>query len=208
MANRANPLAGPYICDFPGCGKSFSIPGGLRIHKRAHSGEKPFKCTEPGCNKAFAESSNLAKHVRTLHAGSRDCISRNFTHCRCVFIPALSHFIVHIRVVGGALGERTNFCAMRRCIVAIKKCNDRYIYKFIEERPSVSSVNLVSYHDMTNAMMCQDSWSANHDRRTIPCSLDPYCGSRLRLNKKCPRLAPDASKPIITWWRDPFSGAI
>ena len=59
----------PYVCDFPGCGKAFSIPGGLRIHKRAHSGEKPFKCPEAGCGRAFSESSNLAKHVRERRLG-------------------------------------------------------------------------------------------------------------------------------------------
>lgn len=35
----------PYMCDFPGCGKSFAITGALTIHKRTHNGDKPFKCT-------------------------------------------------------------------------------------------------------------------------------------------------------------------
>lgn len=35
----------PYVCDFPGCGKAFSITGALTIHKRTHNGQKPFKCT-------------------------------------------------------------------------------------------------------------------------------------------------------------------
>ncbi|KAH9905519.1 uncharacterized protein B0H18DRAFT_964887, partial [Fomitopsis serialis] len=50
----------PYVCDFPGCGKSFAITGALTIHKRTHNGHKPFKCTY--CDRAFAESSNLSKH--------------------------------------------------------------------------------------------------------------------------------------------------
>lgn len=35
----------PYVCDYPGCGKSFAITGALTIHKRTHNGHKPFKCT-------------------------------------------------------------------------------------------------------------------------------------------------------------------
>ena len=37
--------AEPYVCDYPGCGKSFAITGALTIHKRTHNGDKPFKCT-------------------------------------------------------------------------------------------------------------------------------------------------------------------
>ncbi|EKM49933.1 uncharacterized protein PHACADRAFT_166508 [Phanerochaete carnosa HHB-10118-sp] len=58
----------PYVCDYPGCGKSFAITGALTIHKRTHNGEKPFKCTF--CERAFTESSNLSKHLRT-HTGHR-----------------------------------------------------------------------------------------------------------------------------------------
>ena len=38
-------IAEPYVCDYPGCGKSFAITGALTIHKRTHNGDKPFKCT-------------------------------------------------------------------------------------------------------------------------------------------------------------------
>jgi hypothetical protein len=35
----------PYVCDFPGCGKAFTVTGALTIHKRTHNGHKPFRCT-------------------------------------------------------------------------------------------------------------------------------------------------------------------
>ncbi|KAJ7449558.1 hypothetical protein FB451DRAFT_748154 [Mycena latifolia] len=61
-------LPEPYLCDYPGCGKSFAITGALTIHKRTHNGHRPFKC--PHCDKAFSESSNLSKHLRT-HTGAK-----------------------------------------------------------------------------------------------------------------------------------------
>jgi hypothetical protein len=35
----------PYVCDYPGCNKSFAITGALTIHKRTHNGIKPFRCS-------------------------------------------------------------------------------------------------------------------------------------------------------------------
>lgn len=61
-----NAMLEPYVCDFPGCGKSFAITGALTIHKRTHNGDKPFKCTY--CDRGFAESSNLSKHVRDTYS--------------------------------------------------------------------------------------------------------------------------------------------
>ncbi|KAG6891218.1 hypothetical protein C0995_008470 [Termitomyces sp. Mi166 len=63
----------PYICDYPGCGKTFAITGALTIHKRIHNGQKPFKCKfcdncEPTLARAHIVvlSQDATNHLRGL----------------------------------------------------------------------------------------------------------------------------------------------
>ncbi|KAI7874172.1 hypothetical protein K492DRAFT_103147, partial [Lichtheimia hyalospora FSU 10163] len=83
----------PFVCHFPGCGKSFKQHPWQRInkriqqkshmcpvmqcqrrfkrlehlkrHMRIHTLERPFACTYPGCHKTFSRSDNLSQHIKT-----------------------------------------------------------------------------------------------------------------------------------------------
>ncbi|SPO21150.1 related to putative C2H2 zinc finger protein flbC [Ustilago trichophora] len=46
------------------CGKRFSRPSSLKIHHHSHTGEKPFVCNEPGCGRSFSVQSNLRRHQK------------------------------------------------------------------------------------------------------------------------------------------------
>ena len=48
------------------CEKSFSTAGKLKIHVRAHTGEKPYMCNT--CQQSFSQFGNLQSHERT-HTG-------------------------------------------------------------------------------------------------------------------------------------------
>ena len=55
----------PFSCDWPGCGKAFARISRLDDHKKVHTKERPFLCDWPGCGKAFSRRNCLTDHKRT-----------------------------------------------------------------------------------------------------------------------------------------------
>jgi len=119
-----SPAAEPYVCDFPGCGKSFAITGALTIHKRTHNGHKPFKCTY--CERAFAESSNLSKHVCLFFILRTASTVDKFNYDSCVRTLGLGHTPVQNLIVASLSRGLTSFPVTWECTKKSRTINRYY----------------------------------------------------------------------------------
>lgn len=63
---RAHTGEKPYSCSM--CPEKFASINYLNIHKRTHTGEKPYSCEV--CSRSFSQSANLRRHMLT-HTGER-----------------------------------------------------------------------------------------------------------------------------------------
>ncbi|KIJ49164.1 hypothetical protein M422DRAFT_161695, partial [Sphaerobolus stellatus SS14] len=50
-------------CEY--CGKKFDRPSSLQVHVRTHTGDQPFICDWPGCARTFNVKSNMLRHMRS-----------------------------------------------------------------------------------------------------------------------------------------------
>ncbi|KAJ7610594.1 hypothetical protein DFH06DRAFT_1485581 [Mycena polygramma] len=77
------------------CGKGFSRPSSLRIHRNTHTGAQPFRCPLPSCGRAFSVNSNMRRHFRchgtTPRPRVRSSPSSASTSNTAVPLSSLSH---------------------------------------------------------------------------------------------------------------------
>ncbi|KAI9804874.1 MAG: hypothetical protein M1825_001243 [Sarcosagium campestre] len=79
-SNVELPSRQTHACDEPGCGRAFTKPFNLTVHKRSvHENQKPFVCNETiitstsdttassNCGRAFKTKASLQSHIRTAH---------------------------------------------------------------------------------------------------------------------------------------------
>ena len=56
-----------FICEEPGCGKSYSVKDYLNGHKRSEHGAAKLKCGDSSCTAEFAFQKDLNRHVWVKH---------------------------------------------------------------------------------------------------------------------------------------------
>ena len=65
-----------YLCDWPGCEKSFVTGTRLRRHRAAHEGHEPFQCDVNDCGQVFRKHGTLQKHITMVHEGKSPFVCR------------------------------------------------------------------------------------------------------------------------------------
>ncbi|XP_003741027.1 transcription factor IIIA [Galendromus occidentalis] len=65
-----------YVCDAPGCGKTFVKNNFLEFHIRTHTNERPFHCSFPGCSLSYTRSWHLRRHVINAHQPKPEVVAK------------------------------------------------------------------------------------------------------------------------------------
>lgn len=107
--SRAHTGDRPFVCNQTSCDKRFATNYALKAHIRTHTGEKPYLCPEDSCSKGFKTSGDLQKHIRT-HTGERP-FKCNVPGCDRSFTTSNIRK-VHVRT---HTGERPYECSEPGC---------------------------------------------------------------------------------------------
>ena len=102
----------PYVCDYPGCSKSFGQMAHLTTHKLTHTGDEPFVCDFPGCEVRFSRRGNLATHKR-IHTGDKPYVC-DYEGCGARFTQT-SYMATHKRVHTGEKPFKCDFPGCDTC---------------------------------------------------------------------------------------------
>lgn len=81
-----------FVCDI--CGRELTTNGGLKVHKRIHTGETPFVCEV--CERPFARQWSLMTHMKT-HTNDRQYVCEQ---CGKSFKQS-GHLTTHVRIHTG-----------------------------------------------------------------------------------------------------------
>lgn len=94
-SGRRGPLSTkpcPFICDV--CGRELTTNGGLKVHRRIHTGETPFVCEV--CQRQFSRQWSLINHMKT-HTNERQYVCEQ---CGKSFKQS-GHLTTHVRIHTG-----------------------------------------------------------------------------------------------------------
>ena len=112
-----------YICDI--CGRELTTNGGLKIHKRIHTGETPFVCEV--CDRPFARQWSLTSHMK-IHTNDRQYVCEQ---CGKSFKQS-GHLTTHVRI---HTGEKPFVCPTCEKRFSEGGKLDRHIRTHTGERP-------------------------------------------------------------------------
>ncbi|XP_078269708.1 uncharacterized protein LOC144601449 [Rhinoraja longicauda] len=144
------------------CGKGYSYPSKLEIHRRSHTGEKPFPCSL--CRKGFPSSSSLKQH-RQIHSGERPFIC---AVCEKGF-PFSNSLMEHQRVHTGERPFACSECGGRYTRLSALRSHHRV---HTGERPFACSECSAGYSCLSTLMKHR---RVHNGERPFACSV---CGKR------------------------------